>query len=310
MPNENDEIELPQGEPERESNRTPRRGQRPAGPSEVGVLEFPDARHDLGTMILSDAIRREVEVALHRFLVADQLEAVWGLSRIEPNAGRCVLNFYGPPGTGKTITAGAIARRLNRPLFRVDYSAVVSKYLGDTAKHIVRAFRTAAEEGAVLFFDEADSLVSKRVASGESCSTSINQNRNTLMAELDRFNGVAILTTNLFQNYDPAMLRRSSRHVEFRLPDWQQREALLRLHLPNGDRVAADLRTLAMASRGLSGGDIRNVCLNAIYAASMDPDPAQWIVRDAHLRAEIVAIQDSKRAHAPVGTPELTLEDN
>lgn len=310
MPNENEEVELPRGEAEQEAHRNPRRGRRTGAASEVGTLESPDDRHDLDRMILSNEIRQSVEIALHRFLVADQLEAVWGLSRIEPNAGRCVLNFSGPPGTGKTMTASAIARRLNRPLFRVDYSAVVSKFLGDTAKHIVRAFDEAAAEGAVLFLDEADSLVSKRVPAGESCSSSINQNRNTLMAELDRFNGVVVLTTNLFQNYDPAMLRRITRHVEFQLPDWQQREALFRLHLPSGDRVAADLQTLAMVSRGLSGGDIRNVCLNAIYAASMDPDPARWVVRDAHLRTEIVAVQDTKRAHAQGGTPDLDLHAN
>jgi ATP-dependent 26S proteasome regulatory subunit len=76
-------------------------------------------------------------------------------------------------------------------------------------------------------------LLSKRVSTGESCSTSINQNRNCLMQELDRFDGVVIVTTNLFENYDPALLRRIQRHIKFRLPDASMRRELFALHLPN-----------------------------------------------------------------------------
>ena len=95
-----------------------------------------------------------------------------------------------------------MALKLGQPLYQVDYSAVISKYLGDTAKHISRAFKRATHHGAALFLDEADSLLSKRVSLDESCATSINQNRNCLMQELDRFEGVVIMTTNLFGNYD------------------------------------------------------------------------------------------------------------
>ena len=104
-----------------------------------------------------------------------------------------------------------------------------------------------------------DSLLSKRVAAGESCSTSINQNRNVLMQELDRFNGVVIVTTNLFGNYDPALLRRIQRHIKFRLPDEAMRRELFALHLPKRGRVEADFAVLARLSRGLSGGDILNI---------------------------------------------------
>lgn len=307
--NDEHEMEIPTLVEDLESNRNPRR-RRASAPAEVGILEMPDERHDLARMVLPSGVRDSIEIALHRLEIAQQLEEVWALSRIEPNAGKCILNFFGPPGTGKTMTAGAIARRLNKPLFRVDYSAVVSKYLGDTAKQIVQAFREAAEEEAVLFFDEADSLVSKRVASGESCSTSINQNRNVLMAELERFSGVVILTTNLFQNYDPAILRRITRHVEFRLPNQKQRVELFRSHLPKLERVDADLAVVALAAKGLSGGDIRNVCLNAIYAASMSQNTGDWIVRNRHLVEEVKAVKESKQIHAEGGTPDLNLGSN
>ncbi len=185
------------------------------------------------------------------------------------------MNFYGPPGTGKTRAALGIALRLGKPLYQVDYSAVISKYLGDTAKHIKAAFQAACEHGAILFFDEADSLLSKRVSTGESCSTSINQNRNCLMQELDRFDGVVIVTTNLFENYDPALLRRIQRHIKFRVPDASMRRELFALHLPNPDRVTGDYAVLAALSRGLSGGDILNVCVNATHAGNMDAAPAK-----------------------------------
>ena len=207
------------------------------------------------------------------------------------------MNFYGPPGTGKTRAALGIAWRLGKPLYQVDYSQIISKYLGDTAKHIAKAFKEAAEADAVLFFDEADSLLSRRVAMGESCATSINQNRNALMQELDRFGGVVVMTTNLFGNYDEAILRRIARHVEFALPNASMRERIFRSHLPSIGRVSADLRNVAMSSRGLSGGDILNVCLNAVHAASVDPDPANWRLSESTLLAEIRKVQAGKKAH-------------
>ncbi len=110
----------------------------------------------------------------------------------------------------------------------------------DTAKPIKAAFSAAREHDAALFFDEADSLLSKRVSTGESCSTSINQNRNCLMQELDRFDGVVIVTTNLFKNYDPAL----QRHIKFRMPYASMRRELFALHLPNPERVRADYAVL------------------------------------------------------------------
>jgi hypothetical protein len=138
-----------------------------------------------------------------------------------------------------------------------------------------------------LFFDEADSLLSKRVATCESCSISINQNRNTLMQELDRFDGVVIVTTNLFENYDPALLRRIQCHIKFRLPNASMRREMFDLHRVNPARVAADYAVLAEQSRGLSGGDILNVCINAICAGSVDEDPAKCAVTQEMLEREI-----------------------
>lgn len=253
-------------------------------------------------------INQQILDGLRAIQIRDQLEEVWSISRLKPQQGRCILNFCGQPGTGKTRAALGVAHRLGQPLYQVDYSSVISKYLGDTAKHIKRAFERATHHGAVLFLDEADSLLSKRVSLDESCATSINQNRNCLMQELDRFEGVVVMTTNLFGNYDDALLRRVQRHIEFRLPDSFMRRELLALHLPNPERVKANLRfasgflhcvtNLADQSRGLSGGDILNICLNAIHAGSRDPDPAKWFVTEEMLLREIKRAKAAKEKHS------------
>jgi SpoVK/Ycf46/Vps4 family AAA+-type ATPase len=242
-------------------------------------------------------VKQQILDGLRAIRIRDQLEEVWSISRLQPQQGRCILNFYGPPGTGKTRAAPGVALKLGQPLYQVDYSAVISKYLGDTAKHIKLAFERATHHGAALFLDEADSLLSKRLSLDESCATSINQNRNTLMQELDRFEGVVIMTTNLFGNYDDALLRRVQRHIQFRLPNLSMRRELFALHLPNSERVKANLRNLAAQSRGLSGGDILNICLNAIHAGSRDPDPAEWVVTEEMLMREIRRTKAAKEKH-------------
>ena len=293
-----------------DDHRNPRRRERQSQTPEVGLLVMPEPRHELEKLVLHEEARGDIATALRSLAMAEQMEEVWKLSTIRPMSGRCILNFYGPPGTGKTRAALGLALELGKPLYQVDYSAIVSKYLGDTAKHIVLAFRQAREADAVLFFDEADSLLSKRVSTGESCSTSINQNRNTLMQELDRFGSVVVMTTNLFGNYDEAMLRRIARHIEFRLPDTAMREQILRLHLPNAERVPQILRGIAMAAHGLSGGDLLNVCLNAIEAASVDPDPQNWRVTEEMLMAQVRKVQATKRVHSGRDDSKLNLSLN
>jgi ATP-dependent 26S proteasome regulatory subunit len=118
------------------------------------------------------------------------------------------------------------------------------------------------------------------------------------MQELDRFDGVVIVTTNLFENYDPALLRRIQRHIKFRLPSGSMRRELFALHLPNPDRVQADYAVLSEQSRGLSGGDILNVCVNAIHAGSTDVNPDRWRVTQGILEREIAKAKKAKAEHS------------
>jgi SpoVK/Ycf46/Vps4 family AAA+-type ATPase len=294
------EIELPPDAATTDDHRNPRRRRRDAEEAapELGLMVEPEPRHCLEKLILHPEVKTDIQAALRALETRADLERVWNLSSIQPQQGRCILNFYGPPGTGKTRAALGITHRLRKPLYQVDYSTVISKYLSNTTKHIKAAFQAAREQNAILFSDEADSLPSRRVPAGESCSTSINQNRNTLMQELDQFDGVVIVTTNLFENYDPALLRGIARHIKFRLPNASMRRELFALHLPNPERVRADYAVLAELSKGLSGGDILNICPNAIFAGSTNRNSERLVVTNAMLERKIIKAKKAKAEHA------------
>jgi len=129
-----------------------------------------------------------------------------------------VALFSGPSGTGKTLSAEVIARELGLPLYRVDLSAVVSKYVGETEKNLSRVFDLAAESGAILLFDEADALFGKRAAVKDSHDRYANLEVNYLLQRLEAFTGLAILAANLQQNIDAAFLRRIRFVIDFPLP--------------------------------------------------------------------------------------------
>jgi SpoVK/Ycf46/Vps4 family AAA+-type ATPase len=278
-------------------HRNPRRRRREENAPSVGIVIEPDPlRHTFERVILFEETKVEIQAGLRALRLRDEIDRAFGITAIEPEQ-RSIFNFYGDPGTGKTLAALCIANELGKRVFQVDYSGIISKFLGDTAKHIRSVFAAARELDAVLFFDEGDALLSKRVDSGESCSTSINQNRAVLMQELDRFNGVVIVTTNLFKNYDPAILRRIQRHVKFALPNRSMRRKLLDLHLPKRERVRANLDTIARESRGLSGGDIRNVCINSMHAATASDDQSEWNITDEIMREQVDAVKRAKREH-------------
>lgn len=265
---------------------------------QVGTLVEPTERDTFERIIVADKVKEELNMGLNLILGRAKLDDDWGLSEISPMQGRCVMNFVGPPGTGKTQSAKAVARAVNKKLYKVDYSQVISKWVGDTGKHIKAAFVAAKQADAILFFDEADSLMSKRLSMPEDgVANSINQNRNILMQELDQFDGIVLMASNFFENYDEALLRRIAQHVHFDLPNEAMREKIIDLHLPAKTKARMDgvnLKALAKASKGLSGGDILVVCENAIKRASLD---GAGKLTQAHLLTSIESVKANKVAH-------------
>ena len=289
----------PEGEGEVGAESDPNGGGGGVNPLEpqIGVVYEPTEQDVFENLTLYPDTETTVNSALRSINNREQMEQIWNISRIQPLTGRCIINFYGPPGCGKTRTARALARKVSKPLYQVDYSEMISKYFGDTAKHIKLAFKQAAERGAVLFFDEADSMLSRRLDMSHDHATSMNQNRNVLMQELDRYNGIVVTATNLFSNFDPALIRRIAKHVEFRLPNKEMRKSIYGQHITNPDRVRdVDWDVVAEASVGFSGGDIFNVIVNAIETVSMDENPDNWYLTLPVIMSEVAKVKEAKAA--------------
>jgi SpoVK/Ycf46/Vps4 family AAA+-type ATPase len=187
----------------------------------------------------------------------------WNLRRIEPFP-RTALNFYGQPGTGKTLAAHALASHLGKLILTASYAQIESKFLGDGPKNIEALFFAAARDQAVLFVDEADSLLSKRLTNvTQGSEQATNSMRSQLLVCLEQFRGVAIFSTNLIESYDRAFETRL-RHVHFPMPDEASRREIWRKHLPGELPLEADLSLdrLAMFDE-ICGRDSKNAVIDA-----------------------------------------------
>src|SRR6185503_8795532 len=183
------------------------------------------------------------------------------------------FNFAGPPGTGKTICAEAIATALGRNLLSVRYAEMESMWAGETPKNVAAVFRMATEENAVLFFDEADAIASRRTTgAAQAYQRESNTVVNVLLKELEAFNGVVIFATNLAVNFDPAFERRIRTHVRFEMPGVDEREKIWRVQLhPLKTPLAPDVNFRVLAERyEVSGGDIKNAVLKAATMAAAE----------------------------------------
>ncbi|HML79881.1 AAA family ATPase [Geobacter sulfurreducens] len=206
----------------------------------------------------------------YRHLVFGQ----WGFDRKLSSGKGLTALFTGTPGTGKTMAAEVVARELGLELYRIDLSQVVSKYIGETEKNLERIFAEAETAGAILFFDEADALFGRRSEVKDAHDRYANIEIGYLLQRMEEYSGISILATNLRQNLDEAFTRRIRIVVEFPFPDEEYREMIWQRifppELPVGDDV--DLGFLARRFR-ISGGDIRNVALGAVFYAAEEGRP-------------------------------------
>ncbi len=202
----------------------------------------------------------------------------WGFAaRCSRGLGVSAL-FAGPSGTGKTLAAEVLAGRLRLDLYRVDLSAVVSKYVGETEKNLRRVFDAAEAGGAVLLFDEADALFGKRSEVKDSHDRYANIEVSYLLQRMETYRGLAILTTNQRQALDGAFLRRLRFVVTFPFPDAARRADIWRRVFPPGTPTEG-LDVAALARLNVAGGNIRNIALHAAFLAADAGEP----VRMGHL---------------------------
>jgi SpoVK/Ycf46/Vps4 family AAA+-type ATPase len=281
------------------------------------VIEAIEPHWSFERVILPPSTRRQISEALGHIFQHDLVFREWGLGEIHSSGLGLAFNFAGPPGTGKTICAEAIAFELSQPLIVVRYSEMESMWAGETAKNVHGVFEAAAEQDAVLFFDEADAIAGKRSTSvREGYTREANLVVNVLLHELEKFNGVVIFATNLARNFDPAFERRIRTHIYFELPGPAEREAIWRAQIHDPRTPLAhdvDFRALA-AKYERSGGDIKNAVLKAaLMAADEDlPDDQKQIRQEHFERAmeEVVAarrVLDQSLINDDETSPEATL---
>ncbi|MBQ4418254.1 MAG: ATP-binding protein [Synergistaceae bacterium] len=199
----------------------------------------------------------------------------WGLRNIIPYASSA-MNFFGPPGTGKSMAAEAVAKYLDTGIIRAAYADIESKYHGEGPRMVKAIFKAAERENAVLFLDEADSLLSKRLTNvHDGSDQAINSMRSQLLISIERFKGIVIFATNLAINYDRAFLSRLS-NIEFHMPDAAARKVIWQQHISgNGIKLplSDDIDIIELASRyTFSGRQIKNAVKDACIRAAMRGD--------------------------------------
>ncbi len=220
--------------------------------------EHIQTRMEWEDVVLHPATLRQIHEIQHWVSYNETLRDEWGMGkRVKP--GYRAL-FYGPPGTGKTLTATLLGQSTGRPVFRIDLSRVVSKYIGETEKNLARLFDKAEHKEWILFFDEADALFGKRTDIRDAHDKYANQEVAYLLQRIEGYAGLVILATNRRGNVDDAFLRRFQAAVSFPMPQSEDRRAIWLRAFPPQITIDDDVDWRDIAIRyELTGAGIVNV---------------------------------------------------
>lgn len=220
-------------------------------------------------LVLAPDRMAQLQEATDRLRMQSRVLDDWGFLANRPGARGVRMLFSGPPGTGKTLAAEVMAAELGVDLLVVDIPRVISKWIGETEKNLAEVFDAAERAQAVLFFDEADAFFGKRTEISDAHDRYANFETAYLLSRLERFEGLAVLATNLRQNIDPAFLRRLEFVVDFDEPAAEQRAAIWRCHIPSEAAVAGDVHLDEIAGLyAIVGGLIRNAAVAAAFLAA------------------------------------------
>jgi ATPase family associated with various cellular activities (AAA) len=239
-----------------------------------GLVERIEPKTTWDELILQpDSQKRLIQIIAacqHRSTVYD----TWGMGGKTHRGMGITSLFYGPSGTGKTTAAEIIAHDLALDLYRVDLSQVSSKYIGETEKNLKKIFEAAQESGAVLLFDEADSLIGKRSEVKDARDQYANQTVGYLLQAMERYSGLAILTTNLPNSLDTAFNRRIRYRIRFEYPTPEQRVRIWEKNFPSSVPTL-HLSFSRLAQVNLSGAIIRKAATEAGFIAMAENEPVQ-----------------------------------
>ena len=213
---------------------------------------------DWKDLVLHDHVRDELDDIVTWIEHGETLMKDWGLETKIKRGYRAL--FYGPPGTGKTLTACLIGKSLKLPIYRIDLSMIVSKFIGETEKNLANVFDQAENKNWILFFDEADALFGKRTSTSSSNDRHANQEVAYLLQRIEDFPGIIILASNLKGNLDDAFSRRFQSMIYFPVPDKEQRLELWKNAFGNKIELDDEINWQKIANEyAISGGSISNV---------------------------------------------------
>lgn len=235
-------------------------------------------KYSFDRVILPSEVIKKIQHAISILKYENKVFNEWGLYEIQPHPSSS-LSFYGPSGTGKTMTAEAVAQALGKKILKVSYADVESKYHGEGPKMVKSIFLAAQNNDAVLFFDEADSLLSKRLTNvTQGSEQAINSMRSQLLICLEEYHGIVIFATNLVENYDKAFLTRLI-SIEFPIPDAETRKKIWDVHIKpinsNSKKIriplSSDVDTYELSCKyEFVGREIRNAVINACINVAME----------------------------------------
>lgn len=226
-------------------------------------------------MILTEEVKNEVLDALKSIECQDLIYNVWGFGDIDPTP-KCVVNMYGDAGTGKTMCAHAMAKHLEKKILLLNYADIESKYVGDAPKNLKKAFDVAKATDAVMFFDEADSFLGKRIQNvSHGSDQALNSLRSQMLILLEEHKGVVLFATNLVTNFDKAFQSRMLKSIKFELPNEEARALIIKGKIPPrlpvverfaegqpfSDEIYLEASKLI---EGFSGREIRNAVLDLL----------------------------------------------
>ena len=226
-----------------------------------------DAKATWEELVLADTERKLLEQIAAQVRARLQVYGDWGFGRKMNRGLGLTALFSGESGTGKTMAAEVIANELRLNLYRIDLSAVVSKYIGETEKNLRRVFDAAEDGGAILFFDEADALFGKRSEVKDSHDRYANIEVNYLLQRMEAYSGLAILATNMKSALDPAFVRRVRFIVSFAFPGPAERKAIWEKAFP-AETPKEELDYDRLARFNLTGANIHSIALNAAFLAA------------------------------------------
>ena len=255
-------------------------------------------KYQLSDLVLSSRNLDELQTVIKAKEYWNKVFVDWNLQSVMKQRKSLFINLYGEPGTGKTMAAHAITNALQKEMICVNYADIESKYVGETSKNLTNLFRTASEKDIIIFFDEADALLSKRVTNmSSSTDVSVNQTRSVLLTLLNDYEGMVIFATNFISNYDPAFMRRIQYHIRFDLPDEQLREKLWRMYIPQEMPTDLHISEISQKYDGISGSDISNAVLKAALKAAKNQET---FVKQTNFEEAVEEIIKSKRANRDI----------